>query len=79
VAPKAWSLIPPDDKERDISRPMWPTTSFWRPGFIYRHTAVRWHRIGVEQFSGSFTPHTGASLAPSRTDSAPSTVLMVEP
>jgi hypothetical protein len=78
IAPKPWSLIPPDPLEREVNRPLWPTTSLWKPGFIYAHTAVLWHRIGVEEYVGAWGPHAGGPL-PVRSDGTGWVQLDIEP
>jgi hypothetical protein len=78
VEPKRFSLIPPDTKEREVSRPMWPTSGLWRPGFIYAHSSLRWHRIAVERFAGRFEVSAGVRAGVVRVDGQPDTVLFLE-
>jgi hypothetical protein len=77
-APKRWSLIPPDPQEREVSRPCWPPTSLWRPGFFYKRGAVLWHRIGVERYWGFFKSEE-AGRSPARLDGAVTTDLITVP
>jgi hypothetical protein len=66
------SSIPADDVVRDLSFQPLFNTKLWKKGFLYHHDTVMLHRIGLERFTGAFTPG-----GPRRSDQQPETVLVV--
>jgi hypothetical protein len=74
----SFSLIPPDEVDREMAFPPSLSTKLWRPGFIYKTEAVLNHRIGRERYSGYWASRDG-SPAPRRLDGQPLTTLAVLP
>jgi hypothetical protein len=70
------SLIPADPVDRAMAWPDPLPTKLWKPGCIYKTTAILNHRIGVERYSGHWAPRDAAPV-PHRTDNKPDTVLVV--
>jgi hypothetical protein len=72
------SLIPRDPVDRSMAWPDPLPTKLWKPGCIYKTTAILNHRIGVERYSGHWSSRDGAP-PPRRSDGKPDTVLVVVP
>ena len=77
TAKKRWSLIPPDALERQCSGGPPLPSNVWRKGFIYATSCSAYHRIGVEQYTGSFRAREVKGQVPRRID-GPEPVLLAE-
>jgi 4-amino-4-deoxy-L-arabinose transferase-like glycosyltransferase len=71
---KAWSLVPADDRVKQLGAPFPIPTSYWRVGFIYEEACEIIHRAGRERFAGRFDP---AGKAPKLLDGATELPLLV--
>ncbi len=71
-----WSLIPPDKVDRQMTSTSAMPTKLWRRGFIYQVETVLDHRIGREQYLGTWVS-ANSLLAPTRSDGRPDTLLVV--
>jgi hypothetical protein len=74
----AFSLIPPDEFDREMAYPHPIATKLWRPGFFYRTETVLNHRIGRERYWGYWASRDGTP-APLRVNGAEPTTLTVLP
>jgi 4-amino-4-deoxy-L-arabinose transferase-like glycosyltransferase len=55
-ARKPLSLVPPDDRVKQLGAPFPVTPREWRAGYIYAEHAPIHHRPGKERFAGRFEP-----------------------
>jgi hypothetical protein len=78
VAREPWSLIDPNPTDRTMGPPPPISTKLWRPGFLYVTSVVQNHRIGREQYLGSWAPREGTAV-PQRSDGKPETLLAEVP
>jgi 4-amino-4-deoxy-L-arabinose transferase-like glycosyltransferase len=53
---KLLSLVPADDKIKQLGAPFLVSPRLWKVGFIYAEHAPIHHRAGVERFAGRFEP-----------------------
>jgi 4-amino-4-deoxy-L-arabinose transferase-like glycosyltransferase len=62
------SLVPPDDKIKQLGAPFLVPPRLWRAGYIYSEHAPIHHRPGVERFAGRFEPLAKEYKAPKLLD-----------
>ncbi|MDP9033949.1 MAG: glycosyltransferase family 39 protein [Myxococcota bacterium] len=48
------SLVPPDDRVKEVGAPFMRPTRLWKPGYIYVQESEVRHRPGLERFAGYF-------------------------
>ncbi len=75
IAKSRWSLIPIDVLERPCSSGPSLPSSIWRAGFIYTASCSAYHRIGIEQYTGTFRAREAKGRVPHRTDGADPVIL----
>jgi len=57
---KARSLVPPDDKTKQLGAPFYVPTKYWKVGYIYPEKTDIHHRAGRERFMGRWEPQDKA-------------------
>ncbi len=62
------SLVPADDKTKQLGAPFLVPPRLWRLGYIYSEHAPMHHRPGVERFSGRMEPRSKDFHAPKPLD-----------
>jgi len=67
-ARKPLSLVPPDDRIKQLGAPFLMSTRVWRVGYIYSERCEVHHRAGRERFAGRFEPLAKDGKAPKPLD-----------